>query len=106
VRAAAGNGGFQGAPARATPDQEINVPKSRVRDKRVYTPPPRSAKSKVSPPWLVPTMVGCLVVGLAWIAVYYVTQNSIPGMSALGNWNLVVGFVLVISGVILATRWR
>jgi uncharacterized iron-regulated membrane protein len=83
------------------------VPKSRVRKKTVYTPPPqKSARRKASPVWVGPVIVALLVVGLAWIAVYYVTQNSIPGMSALGNWNLVVGFVLVISGVILATRWR
>jgi hypothetical protein len=83
------------------------VPKSRVRKKTVYTPPPqKSARRKVSPPWVGPAIVALLVVGLAWIAVYYITQNSIPGMSALGNWNLVVGFVLVISGVTLATRWR
>jgi hypothetical protein len=105
VRAAAGNGGFQGAPARATPDQEINVPKSRVRSKTVYTPPQRSAKSKVSPPWLVPTMVGCLVVGLAWIALFYITGQSLP-VRALGEWNLLVGFGFIVTGLALATRWR
>ncbi len=83
------------------------MPKSRVRKKPVYTPPStRSAKRKVSPPWLAPTMVGCLVVGLAWIAVDYVTQSDMPGLSALGEWNLVCGFVLIVAGVVLATRWR
>jgi Cell division protein CrgA len=92
-------------PACATPDQEINVPKSRVRDKKVYTPPPRSAKSKVSPPWLVPTMVGCLVVGLAWIAVYYVSGQNLP-VAALAQWNLLIGFAFIVAGLGLATRWR
>ena len=83
------------------------MPKSRVRKRTVYTPPPRkSAKKKVSPPWVGPAIVICLVVGLAWIAVYYVTQGSFPGMSALGSWNLVVGFAFIIAGVTLATRWR
>jgi hypothetical protein len=50
--------------------------------------------------------VACLVIGLAWIVVYYVSQGSIPGMSALGAWNLVVGFVFIIAGVTLSTRWR
>ena len=40
------------------------MPKSRVRSKAVYTPPPRTSKAKVSPPWLVPTMLGSLIVGL------------------------------------------
>jgi Cell division protein CrgA len=82
------------------------VPKSRVRKKAVYIPPPRSARSRVSPPWLAPTMVACLVIGLAWIAVYYITNGTVAGMSALGDWNMVIGFVLIISGVVLATRWR
>jgi hypothetical protein len=83
------------------------VPKSRVRKRTVYAPPPRkSARRKVSPPWMGPAIVACLVIGLAWIAVYYVTQGSFPGMSALGAWNLVAGFVLIIAGVTLATRWR
>ena len=83
------------------------MPKSRVRKKDVYTPPPtRSARKQPSPPWLVPTMLACLLLGLAWIALYYVTQSSIPGLSALGGWNLVCGFVLIVAGVGLATRWR
>jgi cell division protein CrgA len=81
------------------------VPKSRVRTKAVYTPPPRPARSKVSPRWLVPTMLGCLLVGLAWIAIYYVTQGSLP-VAALQAWNLAVGFAFIIGGVALSTKWR
>lgn len=82
------------------------MPKSRVRNRAVYTPPPRTAKSKVSPPWLVPTMVGCLLLGLVWIALYYIAGPSIPGISALNGWNLVGGFAFIIAGVVLATQWR
>lgn len=82
------------------------MPKSRVRSRAVYTPPPRSAKSKVSPPWLLPAMVACLVLGLAWIALYYISGGNMPGISALGAWNLLGGFVLIIGGVVLATQWR
>jgi hypothetical protein len=83
------------------------VPKSRVRKKTVYTPPPpKTTRRKVSAPWVGPAIVGCLVVGLAWIAVYYITQGSVPGMSTLGSWNLVVGFAFIIAGVTLSTRWR
>jgi hypothetical protein len=87
--------------------QEAVVPKSRVRKKTVYTPPPpKSARRKVSAPWVGPTIVVCLVLGLAWIAIYYITQGSMPGMSALGAWNLVIGFAFIIGGVTLSTRWR
>ena len=49
---------------------------------------------------------GCLLVGLAWIALFYVTGGSSPLQSALGDWNLVVGFGFIIAGVVLATKWR
>ncbi|HEY6280044.1 MAG TPA: cell division protein CrgA [Streptosporangiaceae bacterium] len=81
------------------------MPKSRVRRKPVYTPPQRSAKSKVSPPWLVPTMLACFLVGLAWVALYYITGQSLP-IAAIGYWNLAIGFILIVSGLGLATRWR
>ena len=81
------------------------MPKSRVRKKAVYTPPARSTKARVSPPWLVPTMLGCLIVGLAWIATFYVSGQKLP-VEAISQWNLVVGFALIVSGVMLATRWR
>lgn len=81
------------------------MPKSRVRKTTVYTPPPRASKAKVSPPWLMPTMLGSLIFGLIWIVVFYVSQQSYP-IGAIGAWNLVVGFVFVIGGLGLATRWR
>lgn len=83
------------------------MPKSRVRKKPVYTPPPtRSPKRKVSPVWLAPTMVVSLLLGLAWIALYYVTQADMPVLSVLGGWNLVCGFALIVFGVVLATKWH
>lgn len=81
------------------------MPKSRVRAKAVYTPPARSAKSKVSPRWLAPVMLACLIIGLAWIAVYYVSNATFP-IAALQAWNLAIGFVFIIAGVVLATKWH
>ena len=84
------------------------MPKSRVRKKPVYTPPPArtSARRAVSPPWLAPTMIVAFVLGLAWISAYYITQANMPVLRTLGGWNLVIGFALIVSGVILATKWR
>ncbi|MGO8959369.1 MAG: cell division protein CrgA [Streptosporangiaceae bacterium] len=81
------------------------MPKSRVRSKAVYTPPPRSAKAKVSPRWLVPTMLATLIIGLVWIVVFYVSQQSYP-IHALGAWNLVLGFGFLVTGVALSTKWH
>ena len=81
------------------------MPKSKVRKKAVYTPPQRSGKAKISPPWLVPAMLACLLVGLGWIATFYVSGQSLP-INAIQQWNLVVGFALIVAGVMLATRWH
>ena len=38
-------------------------------------------------------MLGCFLIGLIWIVVYYVTSQdaSIPVIRELGNYNLLVG---------------
>jgi hypothetical protein len=51
-------------------------------------------------------MLACFLIGLTWIALYYVTQAKMPGLSVLGVWNMVGGFVLIVAGVVLATKWR
>jgi hypothetical protein len=81
------------------------VPKSRTRTKSVYTPPQRSSKAQVSPRWLAPAMLGSLLVGLVWIATFYVSGSNLP-VNALGSWNLVVGFGFLVGGVVLATKWH
>ncbi len=83
--------------------------KSKTRKKAVYTPPVRAEKVAVTPRWLVPAMIGSWLIGLAWIATYYVaasTAATIPVMDGLGNWNLGIGFALIIVGVVLSTKWR
>ncbi len=82
------------------------MPRSRLRRKEAVTPRPARAAVRVgNPAWLVPAMVALFVIGLIWIVVYYVTQSGYP-VPALGGWNMVVGFGLIIGGFLLATRWR
>lgn len=84
------------------------MPKSRIRKKADFTPPPekRPASSKVSARWVAPTMVILLLLGLTWIVVYYVAASSIGFVSALGVWNVVIGFGFIFAGLMVATRWR
>ena len=82
------------------------MPKSKVRAKPAYTPPPtRSAKKKVSPPWVGWSMLGCFMVGLVWLVLFYVTGGSLP-VKALSNWNLLIGFGFIIGGFGISTQWR
>lgn len=82
------------------------MPESKSRKEFAYTPPPKKAPG---PPrlqtWVAPTMVTLLVVGLAWVVVYYVTETAYP-IAAFGDWNLLVGLGLIAGGCITATKWR
>jgi hypothetical protein len=82
------------------------VPKSRVRPKAAYTPPPtRSSKKAVSPPWLAPLMLGLFLVGIVWLVLFYVTGGSLP-VQAVTNWNLLIGFGFIVAGFGVATQWK
>jgi len=59
-----------------------------------------------NPSWLVPTMVGFFLVGLAWMVMFYL-GGSIEPFRTLGNlWSVIVGFGFLGVGFSLATRWR
>jgi hypothetical protein len=90
------------------------VPKSKVRKRAVYTPPAdvlpsptRTARRKgPSPTWYPVTMLVLLVVGLAYIAVFYLAGERIPVMRDINSWNFAIGFGLMVSGLFMAVRWR
>lgn len=83
------------------------MPKSRVRRRADYTPPPtRSASKQPSPPWVGALMAIFFLVGIAWLVVYYVSGGDAWGIRTLGAWNLAIGFGLIMIGFGFATRWR
>lgn len=82
------------------------MPESRSRKKAAYIPPPeKSAGKKPNPPWFVPVMLGLMLLGLAWIVVTYLSSSRYP-IPEIGQWNLAIGFVLIIAGFGMTTRWR
>lgn len=85
------------------------MPKSRVRRRTVYTAPAPTAgpvRRKASPPWVGPAILALALIGLVWLVVYYLTNGDMPGLSALGNWNLLIGFGFLVVSLALATQWR
>jgi hypothetical protein len=82
------------------------MPESRVRKQAVFTPPEaRSSARKPSPRWWAPLMLTLMVLGLVWIVVFYISQTSYP-IPDIGNWNLAIGFALLLVGFGMTTRWR
>ena len=78
------------------------MPRSRSKRRR-YVPPPRP-RPKPSAPWVGPTIVISLIVGLVYILLFYM-QVLPPMLDRLNNINLAIGFVPLIFGLLLATRW-
>ena len=92
------------------------MPKSKVRKKSDSRGPSAvsgdgRATSKAlapSPTWYPITMVVVMVLGLAYLVVYYLTNSGqgVPVMEDLGAWNFAVGFGVMMLGLIMAVRWR
>jgi hypothetical protein len=90
------------------------VPKSKVRKKPSYSTPVTASTSSAgssrqlapSPGWYPIVMVAFLVVGLAYIVVYYISGEHVPVMRDIGSWNFGVGFAFLLAGLVMAVRWR
>jgi hypothetical protein len=51
-------------------------------------------------------MCTCWIVGLLWIVTFYIAGDRLGVLSALGNWNLLIGMGLIALGFVFATRWE
>jgi len=86
------------------------VPKSRIRKKEDFTPPPEKKATEINLSssggrWVAPLMLAMFLIGLAWIVVFYVTEGSLP-VHSIGNWNIVVGFGFIAAGFVVSTQWK
>ena len=83
------------------------MPESRPRKKDDYKAPTSSRKPvRVGGRrWIAPVMIAFWVIGLLWIVVFYLAPD-LKYMSEIGNWNLVIGMVLIGIGFIFATKWE
>ena len=56
--------------------------------------------------WVAPTFIGVGLFGVAWLIVYYVAGDYVPFMTALGNWNILIGMGGMAAAFVLATLWK
>lgn len=90
------------------------MPKSKVRKKPESTLHAQAVRPQrtlaPSPTWYPIVMAALLLLGLAYLVVYYLTNSgtspNIPVMGSLGAWNFAVGFGIMLLGLIMAVRWR
>jgi len=94
------------------------VPESKVRksaaDKKKQSGKTAAAKqAKAEAPgsraWVPPTFIVVGLLGVAWLVVYYVTQSvtmTVPFMTGLGSWNVLIGMVLMAGAFAISTLWK
>lgn len=112
--------GVLGGPGRhyCTPGGTL-VPKSKVRKKVATAAASSSSNANASAaiatrakiaapsgPIYIGVMLGLMVLGLVWLVVYYLWGSDIGFINSLGNWNFLIGFALMIAGLIMTMRWR
>lgn len=56
--------------------------------------------------WVPPVFITVGLLGVAWLVVYYIAGLQVPLMSALGDWNILIGMGLMASSFIIATLWK
>jgi hypothetical protein len=85
------------------------MPKSKVRKKASYTPPAQKAAARQAGPThpaYIAVMLGLMVLGLAWLVINYLAGDKIGLFVALGPMNFLVGFSLIVIGLLMTMRWR
>jgi hypothetical protein len=55
--------------------------------------------------WFKPIMFGFMLIGLIWIIVFYVSDQTLP-VPQWSSWNILVGFGIMFVGFLMTTRWR
>jgi Cell division protein CrgA len=66
----------------------------------------KKVKAPGSRRWVPPTFITVGLLGVAWLIVYYVAGTSVPLMSDLGNWNILIGMGGMAAAFGIATLWR
>lgn len=79
--------------------------RTKTRTKTERSSDERSREDVPNAVWFKPVMFGFMLLGLAWIIVFYVSGSQYP-IPALTNWNILVGFGIAFIGFLMTTRWR
>ena len=88
------------------------MPKSKVTKSSSPAPVTSSSRTPVkintsgTPMWYNIIMFAFMIVGLLWLVVNYLAGPDIDFMLQLGAWNYLIGFTLLIIGLLMTMGWR
>ena len=69
----------------------------------------RTVASPGSRQWVPPTFIAVGLFGVLWLVVYYITASvgaTVPLMTDLGGWNVLIGMGGMAAAFGLATLWK
>lgn len=67
--------------------------------------PEPKKQNLANPEWFVPVMSALMIVGVLWVATFYISAGALP-IGAIGYWNLGIGMGLIMAGFVMSTRWK
>jgi cell division protein CrgA len=80
--------------------------KQKVKKQQAVQAKAKKVKAPGSRRWVPPTFITVGLLGVAWLIVYYVGGTSVPFMSDLANWNILIGMGGMAAAFGIATLWR
>lgn len=69
----------------------------------------RTVAAPGSRQWVPPTFITVGLVGVLWLVVYYITASvgiTIPVLTDLGGWNVLIGMGAMAAAFGIATLWK
>jgi hypothetical protein len=69
----------------------------------------RTVAAPGSRQWVPPTFITIGLLGVLWLVVYYITASvgvTVPVMTDLGGWNVLIGMGGMAAAFALATLWK
>ncbi|MGC3995324.1 MAG: cell division protein CrgA [Propionicimonas sp.] len=92
---------------KAAAEKKKNSDRAQLAQKRDETK--RTVAAPGSRQWVPPTFITVGLLGVLWLVVYYITASvgvTIPVMTDLGAWNVLIGMGGMAAAFAIATLWK
>lgn len=88
------------------PESRIRKSAAAKKKRQVVEAKPQKVKAPANRRWVPPAFITVGLLGVAWLVVYYIAGRDIAFMSALGNWNILIGMGGMAAAFGIATLWK
>ncbi|AAO44107.1 cell division protein CrgA [Tropheryma whipplei] len=61
--------------------------------------------SENNPVWFPTIMFGLMGTGAVWMVLFYISNGALP-LPAVGTWNILIAFGIIMAGFAMMSRWK